>query len=94
MSKRDHSSDEFGKPMSTGAAGSGFDRYEADMGAPSRILLAGLQEDEQARQGHAPSPWTIETWKIVVFFVVMFLAGLALATWVIKTGGFHPFFGG
>jgi len=77
MSECEHTSDEFGKPIPTTTGLSPSEPEFAVLNAPTLIELQGIDEERRDREGHAPSPFTIATWKIVVFLLVMFLLGVA-----------------
>lgn len=89
MSKHEHTSDEFGKSMSEGYTGPGYNPPDGD---PS-MFLDGIEEEKRAREGHAPSPFTIGYWKIVVFFVVVFLLGAGVILYLHHIGALHRFVG-
>jgi len=87
MSKKQHTSDEFGRPMST-VGNSGFgDQGGSNMGAPSQILITGI---DAQKSGKAESPWTIASWKIAVTLAIVFAVGVGGLYYLIHTGRDRP----
>jgi hypothetical protein len=73
MSKKQHTSAEFGKPMSTFETGGFGDQGGSNMGAASQIRLTGIDAE---KSGKAESPFTIATWKIALTLAIVFLIGI------------------
>jgi hypothetical protein len=85
MSKKQHTSDEFGKQMSTFETGGFGDQGGSNMGAPSQILITGIDEE---KSGITPSSFSIPGWKIVLTLAIVFAIGVGGVYWLVSSGGY------
>jgi len=79
MPRRQHTSEEFGKPISSMTGVHPMDSGAHSYGAASQILINAIVEKES---GRTPSSFSIPGWKIALALVLALLLGIGGAYYV------------